>query len=78
MHTVNLHEAKTQLSALVEEVLKGEEVIIARAGKPVVRLVPFQETKAPRRPGRLEGLIHFGEDFDAIDEEVAGLFEGGA
>ncbi len=54
MHKVNMHEAKSKLSALVEEALAGEDVIIAKAGRPLVRLVPFQEAKKPRKPGRLK------------------------
>ncbi len=51
MPTVNMHEAKSQLSALVEAANAGEEVIIARAGKPVARLVPFEPADQPRKPG---------------------------
>jgi prevent-host-death family protein len=75
MHTVNMHEAKSQLSALVKQALEGEDVVIAKAGTPVVRLVPFQQTKAPRRPGRLKGQIRMADDFDAVDEEITDLFE---
>lgn len=75
MHTVNMHEAKSTLSALVEEVLAGEEVIIAKAGKPLVRLVPFQETKKPRKPGRLKGRVKLSPDFDDTPGEVIEIFE---
>ena len=78
MHTVNMHEAKTQLSSLVEQALNGEDVVIARAGKPLVRLVPFQKTKQARRPGRLKGQIRMHEGIDAGDEAIVELFEGGA
>ncbi len=50
MQTVNMHEAKTRLSALVNTVLDGEEVVIAKAGNPLVRLVPYRERKTPRKP----------------------------
>jgi len=78
MHKVNMHEAKSKLSALVEEVLAGEEVIIAKAGKPLVRLVPFQEAKKQRKPGRLKGKIKLAPDFDETPEELIKSFELGA
>jgi prevent-host-death family protein len=67
---VNVHEAKTQLSRLLERVESGEEVIIARAGKPVARLVPLA-TASPRRiPGRLKGMVHIPDSFfDPMSEE---------
>jgi prevent-host-death family protein len=77
MHQVNMHEAKSQLSALVEEVLAGGEVVIAKAGKPLARLVPFRKRKEPRRPGRWKGKLRVAEDFDATPEEVISAFEGG-
>ena len=58
-----MHEAKSQLSRLVELVLKGEEVIIARAGKPVAKLVPYRKDLR-RVPGRLKGQIEIAPDFD--------------
>ncbi len=61
---VNMHEAKTNLSKLVEEVERGEEVVIARAGTPVARLVPYVESRAPRVPGRWKGRIWMSDDFD--------------
>ena len=63
--TVNIHAAKTHLSRLVEDAAQGEEIIIARAGKPVARLGPLQAMPAPRRPGLLRGRITVSEDFDA-------------
>lgn len=75
MQTVNMHEAKSHLSALVQAVLDGEDVVIAKAGRPVVRLVQFQEVQAPREPGRLRGQIRMADDFDAVDDEIADLFE---
>ena len=64
MKTVNIHEAKTQLSRLLEEVSAGEEIIIAKAGKPIARLVPIEATP-PRVPGLMKGKIWISEDFDA-------------
>ena len=60
---VNVHQAKTELSRLLEAVEGGEDVIIARAGVPVARLVPVRADE--RVPGRLAGLIRLGDDFDA-------------
>lgn len=61
---MNLYEAKTQLSALVEEAAGGAEIIIAKAGRPKAKLVAFRET-ARRRPGRGKGTIWIADDFDA-------------
>ena len=77
MKTVNMHEAKSRLSSLVEEALAGEEVIIARAGKPVVKLVPVSYDRRPRTPGRWKGKVRIAPDFDKTPEEVIRLFEGG-
>lgn len=74
---VNIHHAKTNLSSLILKAEAGEEVIIARAGKPVVKLVPVTQP-APEvyEPGALKGKIWFAEDDPfAGDEEIAALFE---
>jgi prevent-host-death family protein len=63
-HTVNLYEAKTHLSELVERAAAGEEIIIAKAGKPKARLVPIREVREPRKPGALKGQIWIADDFD--------------
>lgn len=63
MGIVNTHQAKTQLSRLLERVAAGEEIVIAKSGKPLAKLVPFRE--AVRQPGRLKGKIKIGRDFDA-------------
>lgn len=72
---VNIHEAKTHLSRLVERVEAGEEVVIARAGRPVARLVPFRARIQPRTPGLWRGQVHLAADFDATDEDVLAAFE---
>ncbi len=73
--TVNVHEAKTHLSRLLEAVEEGEEIIIARAGKPVARLVPLERPREPRRPGALAGQIWIAEDFDApLPEHLRSAF----
>ena len=72
MQTVNMHEAKTHLSRLLEQALDGEEIIIARAGKPVARLVPYRE-EVIRQPGRLRGEIRIADNFDEPLAELFGL-----
>jgi prevent-host-death family protein len=79
-HVFNIHEAKTNLSALVAKAEKGEEVVIARAGMPVVRLVPVntQSKKRPdRRPGFMKGKIWIGPNFeDPLPDEILAAFRG--
>lgn len=75
--TVNIHEAKTHLSKLVDDVASGQETIIAKAGKPVARLVPFAKEKSMRKPGFLKGKLHTPKDFDApLPDEILDAFEG--
>ena len=75
---VNIHEAKTHLSRLVERVEAGEEVVIARAGRPVARLVPLARRTQPRTLGILRGKIWMAPDWDspAVNAEIARDFEG--
>jgi prevent-host-death family protein len=73
---VNMHEAKTQLSKLVERAAAGEEVVIAKAGVPRVRLVPVEPKRKSREPGLLKGQIWISPDFDERDEEIERLFSG--
>lgn len=73
--TVNIHEAKTHLSRLVERVEGGEEIVIARAGRPVARLVAFRARTAPREPGLWRGRVRLAADFDAPDEDLIATFE---
>lgn len=77
MHTVNIHEAKTNLSRLVEEVAAGKEIIIAKAGKPMARLVPLAAATKKRCLGLFNGQLNVPDDFDAplTDDELAS-FEG--
>jgi prevent-host-death family protein len=63
MSIVNVHEAKTQLSRILDRVAKGEEIVIAKAGRPVAKLVPLPSK--PRKPGRCKGKIKIADDFDA-------------
>ncbi len=70
MPITNISEAKAQLSALIERVLAGEEIIIAKAGKPVVRLTKFDRPEGYRRPGALKGSIRIADDFDELPEDL--------
>ncbi len=74
---VNIHEAKTHLSRLVERVEAGEEITLARAGRPVARLVPYRRPALPRRPGTLKGRIWLAPDWDSpeVNAEIGRLFE---
>ena len=79
MRTVNMHEAKTQLSRLVKAAANGEPFIIARAGKPLVKVVAVDapDPGAQRRLGFLTGKISVPEDFDRMEaEKIEALFEG--
>ena len=73
---INMHEAKSKLSALGEMVWKGERVIIAKAGKPYLDLLPHKETHEQRQPGRLKGRIEIADDFDRTPEDVIKAFHG--
>lgn len=77
MQTVNIHEAKTHLSRLLEQVAGGEEVVIAKAGKAIARLVPLEAAPKKRQLGLLKGKLKVPDDFDApmTDEELS-MFEG--
>jgi prevent-host-death family protein len=74
MEIANIHEAKSQLSRLIERALQGEEVVIARAGSPVVRLVPITVDASPRLGGQWKGRVRIAEDFDDLPEDVAEAF----
>jgi prevent-host-death family protein len=80
MQTVNIHAAKTHLSRLIDAVMEGEEIVIARSGRPVARLVPLQQEAMPgrRQLGVLGGKLKVPDDFDApLSEEIMRDFEGG-
>jgi prevent-host-death family protein len=74
---VNIHDAKTHFSRLVERAAAGEEIVIGKAGKPMARLVPYTERKQPRKPGALKGKVWIARDFDATPEEIIEAFERG-
>ena len=73
--TVNVHEAKSSLSRLLERAEAGEEIVIARAGKPVARLVPYTPERPTRTFGALKGQIRILPGFDELDAEIARDFE---
>ena len=78
MEKVNIHDAKTRLSQLVERAEAGEEIIIARAGRPVARLAPLVPRGGPRRLGLLDGRFRIPEDFNApLPKDVIKAFLGG-
>jgi len=70
----NISEAKAELSALVDAVLNGSEVIIAKAGKPVARLVAYHGAAHPRKPGSMKGEIWIAPDFDTLPDDMAEAF----
>jgi len=77
MKQVNIHRAKTHLSRLVDEVSAGREVTIAKAGKPLAKLVPLTAAKRARTPGFLKGRIRIAADFDApLPDALLDAFEG--
>jgi prevent-host-death family protein len=73
---VNIHEAKTHLSRLVEQAAAGEEIIIGKAGRPMARLVAYSERKQPRRPGALKRALWVADDFDETPDSLIDAFEG--
>jgi prevent-host-death family protein len=75
MTTFNVHDAKTHFSRLLDRVALGEEIIIAKSGRPVAKLV--RVTAEPRKPGRLKGRIRIGPDFDEpLPDEILASFRG--
>jgi len=76
MISVNVHEAKTHLSRLLERVAAGEEIIISKANKPMAKLTPLSKPQMDRVPGLDKGVIQIPDDFDApLPEDVLALFE---
>lgn len=75
---VNVYEAKTQLSRLLDQVAAGEDVVIARAGRPVARLVPYVRARPPRVPGAWRGKVAMSEDFDVLPLDLQAAFVGDA
>ena len=75
--TINVYEAKTQLSSLLNRAEAGEEIIIARNGRPVARLIGIGAHRPDRTPGSLRGLVHIGADFDDFDRKDEADWYGG-
>lgn len=73
---VNMHEAKSQLSKLGEKAWEGETIVIAKAGKPYLDLIPHQGNVTPRQPGRFKGQIVISKDFDDTPLDIIDAFEG--
>lgn len=74
MEIVNIHEAKSRLSKLIDKALEGEEVLIAKAGVPVARLVPIRAETSPRRGGQWRGRVKMAADFDSLPDDIAEAF----
>ena len=74
MEIANIHEAKSQLSKLIEHAMNGEEVIIAKAGQPMVRLVPIDANDTPRQGGQWKGRVRIADDFNTLPDDVAAAF----
>ena len=77
MKSVNIHEAKTHLSRLVERAAAGEEIVVAKAGKPMAKLVRYSPASEPRQLGFLRGHVRILPGFDEVDEELQRIFEEG-
>jgi prevent-host-death family protein len=78
MQSINVHEAKTHFSKLIQAAMEGEEIIIAKAGKPAAKLVPIREKRHGVRFGLMKGEIEISDDFDApLPEDLLSAFEGG-
>ena len=73
---INVYEAKTHLSRLLDRAAEGEEIVLGKAGKPMARLVPLRAQQQPRTPGRLKGKIWIAPDFDETPEDIIAAFEG--
>lgn len=74
---VNIHDAKTHFSKIINQALKGEDIIIARGGIPLIRLVPYAEEEQVRHGGQFKGVIHISDDFDApLPDDLLKQFNG--
>lgn len=76
MQIINIHQAKTNLSRLINDLSQKSEIIIGKAGKPVAKLVPYKSEKKKRKPGALKGKIYVPDNFDDEDEEINKFFYG--
>ena len=76
MQITNIHEAKTHLSQLINRAVAGEEIVIGRAGDPLVILVPYRLPMGERQGGQWQGRVWMAEDFDTLPAELAGALRG--
>lgn len=76
MQITNISEAKTHFSKLINRVVAGEEVIIGKAGKPVAKIIPYDQSEEPRRGGQWCGKVKIADDFDELPEEFLAAFHG--
>ncbi len=76
MKIANIHEAKTQLSKLIEAAIKGEEVVISKAGKPVAKIIAYQPNSEPRKSGYWRGKVKIADDFDTLPDSILKSFMG--
>ena len=77
MHVANIGEAKARLSELIDRAVAGEDIVIARAGKPAVRLVAYGQATIPKRiPGIWKGKVKMSRDFDKLPESISAAFRG--
>jgi prevent-host-death family protein len=76
MSTFSLYEAKTRLSALVDQAAAGEEIVISKNGVPKAKLVPIPQAGQRRMPNNSLGVTYIADDFDAVDQEIIDMFEG--
>ncbi len=74
MKITNIHDAKINLSKLIDSVLQGEDVVISKAGKPLVKLVPYTPHPEPRNPGYWKGKVKMASDFDHLPDEIIKRF----
>lgn len=74
---VNIHDAKTHLSKLLQRVIGGEEILIAKSGEPIAKIVPFKKSPKPRVPGSAKGKVWIAPDFnDPLPDDILNAFEG--
>jgi prevent-host-death family protein len=76
MNLVNVHEAKTHLSRLLQRVEAGEEIVIGRGGHPTARLVPYRESRGQRQGGQWHGRVTMADDFDQLPASIVAAFQG--
>jgi prevent-host-death family protein len=76
MKILNIEEASINLAQLIETALKGEDVVITEAGKPLVKLIPYETSTQVRQPGYWEGKVKMADDFDVLPDDIINSFQG--